>query len=109
VIDFMKKIILLTLPLLFAFLSFASAQTKKAKRVNPMAPVEEVAGLPNVLIIGDSISIGYTLPTRALLKGKVNLHRIPTNGGPTTKGLSEIEKWLGKRKWDLDSFQLGIA
>ena len=108
VIDFMKKVILLTLPLLFGFLSLANAQTKKAKRVNPMAPIEEVKGLPNVLIIGDSISIGYTLPTRVLLKGKVNLHRIPTNGGPTTKGLAEIEKWLGKRKWDLIHFNWGL-
>ena len=104
----MKKIICLTLSLLFTFITITSAQTKKAKRVNPMAPIEEIEGLPNVLIIGDSISIGYTLPTRALLKGKVNLHRIPTNGGPTTKGVHEIEKWLGKRKWDLIHFNWGL-
>ena len=104
----MKKIICLTLSLLFTFITITSAQTKKAKRVNPMAPIEEIEGLPNVLIIGDSISIGYTLPTRALLKGKVNLHRIPTNGGPTTKGVPEIEKWLGKRKWDLIHFNWGL-
>ena len=73
-----------------------------------MSPIVEVKGLPNVLIIGDSISIGYTLPTRSLLKGKVNLHRIPTNGGPTTKGVTEIEKWLGKRKWDLIHFNWGL-
>ena len=73
-----------------------------------MAPIVEVNGLPNVLIIGDSISIGYTLPTRALLKEKVNLHRIPTNGGPTTKGVTEIEKWLGTRKWDLIHFNWGL-
>jgi acyl-CoA thioesterase-1 len=77
-------------------------------RDNPLSPIKEVEGLPNVLIIGDSISIGYTLPTRALLLGKVNLHRIPTNGGPTTKGLTEIEKWLGKRKWDLIHFNWGL-
>ena len=77
-------------------------------RDNPLSPIKEVEGLPNVLIIGDSISIGYTLPTRALLKGKVNLHRIPTNGGPTTKGVIEIEKWLGKRKWDLIHFNWGL-
>ena len=35
-----------------------------------MTPIEDVAGLPRVLLIGDSISIGYTLPTRELLKGK---------------------------------------
>jgi hypothetical protein len=104
----MKKIIFQTLSLLFTFVTITSAQTKKAKRVNPMAPIEEVKGLPDVLIIGDSISIGYTLPTRALLKGKVNLHRIPTNGGPTTKGVTEIEKWLGKRKWDLIHFNWGL-
>ena len=73
-----------------------------------MAPIKDVAGLPRVLIIGDSISIGYTLPTRALLKGKVNLHRIPTNGGPTTKGVAEIDKWLGKSKWDLIHFNWGL-
>ena len=73
-----------------------------------MTPIQEVKGLPNVLIIGDSISIGYTLPTRALLEGKVNLHRIPTNGGPTTKGLSEINKWLGNKKWDLIHFNWGL-
>lgn len=87
---------------------FAFAQPKKAKRISPMTPIEEVKGLPHVLIIGDSISIGYTLPTRELLTGKVNLHRIPTNGGPTTKGLAEIEKWLGDRKWDLIHFNWGL-
>ena len=81
---------------------------QKPKRVSPMAPIKDVAGLPRVLIIGDSISIGYTLPTRTLLKGKVNLHRIPTNGGPTTKGVAEIDKWLGKGKWDLIHFNWGL-
>ena len=94
--------------LIIYFFSAALAQSENAKRVNPMTPIEEVKGLPNVLIIGDSISIGYTLPTRELLKGKVNLHRIPTNGGPTTKGLAEIEKWLGNKKWDLIHFNWGL-
>ena len=105
----MKKILLLSTTLLFILNAFVQAQpTKKTVRVNPMAPIEEVKNLPHALIIGDSISIGYTLPTRALLKGKVNLHRIPTNGGPTTKGIAEIEKWLGKKKWDLVHFNWGL-
>ena len=91
------------------FFSLAEGQSqKKPDRVNPLSPIAEVSGLPNVLIIGDSISIGYTVPTRALLAGKVNLHRIPTNGGPTTKGITEIEKWLGDRKWDLIHFNWGL-
>ena len=105
----MKKILLLSTTLLFILNAFVQAQPKKkTARVNPMAPIEEVKNLPHALIIGDSISIGYTLPTRALLKGKVNLHRIPTNGGPTTKGIAEIEKWLGKKKWDLVHFNWGL-
>ena len=100
------KTVLLSFLIFSFFITFA--QPKKIKRINPMTPIEEVKGLPNVLIIGDSISIGYTLPTRALLKEKVNLHRIPTNGGPTTKGLSEIEKWLGNKKWDLIHFNWGL-
>jgi acyl-CoA thioesterase-1 len=50
--------------------------------------------LPRVLLIGDSISIGYTIPTRKLLKGKANVHRIPVNGGPTTRGLEQVENWV---------------
>jgi len=92
----------------FLSLSFVALAQKQPKRANPMTPIEEIKGLPHVLIIGDSISIGYTLPTRVLLQGKVNLHRIPTNGGPTIKGLSEIDKWLGKRKWDLIHFNWGL-
>ena len=104
----MKNTFLGTTVVSFLFACFTHAQTPKPKRVNPMTPIEEIKGLPHVLIIGDSISIGYTLPTRAILQGKVNLHRIPTNGGPTIKGLTEIDKWLGKRKWDLIHFNWGL-
>ena len=41
--------------------------------------------------IGDSISIGYTLPVRELLKGKANVHRIPQNGGATEVGLEKMK------------------
>jgi len=73
-----------------------------------MAPVEDVAGLPRVLLIGDSISIGYTLPTRALLKGKANVHRPGTNCGPTTRGVAGIDDWLGDGKWDVIHFNWGL-
>jgi acyl-CoA thioesterase-1 len=73
-----------------------------------MAPIQDAPGLPRVLLIGDSISIGYTVPTREALKGKANLHRIPTNGGPTTRGLTEIDKWLGDGNWDVIHFNWGL-
>jgi|GEM_PF-621640 len=87
----------------------AAAKTKKKRLPHPsLAKVEDVAGLPRVLLIGDSISMGYTIPVRNLLKGKANVHRIPTNGGPTTRGLSGIHSWLGKEKWDIIHFNWGI-
>ena len=62
------------------------------------------AALPRVLLIGDSISMGYTEPTRKLLQGKANVVRIPVNGGPTTTGLENLEKWLGAEWWDVIHF-----
>lgn len=73
-----------------------------------LAPVRDVAGLPRVLLIGDSISMGYTLPVRRLLEGKANVHRIPQNGGPTRNGVANIGKWLGDGKWDVIHFNWGI-
>ena len=59
------------------------------------------------MLIGDSISIAYTQPVRELLKGKANLHRIPTNGGHSKSGTTLIEKWLGTGKWDAIHFNRG--
>ncbi|WP_019026068.1 SGNH/GDSL hydrolase family protein [Colwellia piezophila] len=80
--------------------------------------VEPQANLPNVLIIGDSISIGYTLGVRELLKGKANVYRpikqqgkLPDNGGDTRKGLRSIENWLktqGVKQWQVIHFNWGL-
>ena len=61
-----------------------------------------------MLLIGDSISIGYTLPVRKVLAGKANVHRIPTNGGPTSNGLAHIDGWLGDGHWDVIHFNWGL-
>ncbi len=103
------------IPLVFTALLAAvsaapPADAEKPKRAsNPsLAKIEDVPGLPRVLLIGDSISIGYTVPVRDLLKGKANVHRIPANGGPTTSGLKNIKAWLGETKWDLIHFNWGL-
>jgi len=70
--------------------------------------IEEDPGLPRVLLIGDSISVGYTLPVRKLLEGKANLLRIPVNGGPTSRGLESLSEWLGTKKWDVIHFNWGL-
>ncbi|MHC4176789.1 MAG: SGNH/GDSL hydrolase family protein [Planctomycetota bacterium] len=91
----------------------AASQDKRAKRPkrrpSPVfAPIKDDPGLPRVLLIGDSISIGYTLPVRAALAKKANVHRPPTNCGPTIRGLEQIDKWLGEGKWDVIHFNWGL-
>ncbi|MBL7142992.1 MAG: prolyl oligopeptidase family serine peptidase, partial [Phycisphaerae bacterium] len=82
---------------------------KKTARVNPVfAPIEDDPALPRVLLIGDSISIGYTLPVRKLLAGKANVHRVPTNARHTGIGLEKINEWLGDGKWDVIHFNWGL-
>jgi len=70
--------------------------------------VKDVPGLPRVLLIGDSISRGYTVATRKTLTGKVNVHRAPENCGPTANGLRKLDIWLGDGNWDLIHFNFGI-
>jgi acyl-CoA thioesterase-1 len=81
---------------------------KKAAPNPVLAPIADEPDLPRVLLIGDSISMGYTLPVRELLKGKANVHRIPANGGPTSNGLVKLKSWLGDGKWDVIHFNFGI-
>ncbi|HYW78295.1 MAG TPA: SGNH/GDSL hydrolase family protein [Thermoguttaceae bacterium] len=79
-----------------------------AKLKPPFAPVAEDAALPRVLLIGDSISIGYTEAVRELLAGKANVQRAPTNCGPTISGLDSLDAWLGDRPWDVIHFNWGL-
>ena len=106
----MKLILILVLLASATFAADApKAPVKRERKPHPsLVKVEDVAGLPRVLLIGDSISMGYTLDVRELLKGKANVHRIPTNGGPTTNGLKNIQAWLGDSKWDVIHFNWGL-
>jgi len=88
--------------------SAAADAPARAKRAGPFAPISDDPALPRVLLIGDSISIGYTLPVRDLLKGKANVHRPPTNCASTRHGLKSLDQWLGDSKWDLIHFNWGL-
>ncbi|MCZ2156933.1 MAG: SGNH/GDSL hydrolase family protein [Bryobacterales bacterium] len=84
------------------------SETGAAPEEPAFAEITDEPGLRRALLIGDSISIGYTLFVRELLKGKANVHRIPTNAGPTPKGIENIDEWLGKRPWDAIHFNWGL-
>jgi hypothetical protein len=70
--------------------------------------VDDDPALPRVLLIGDSVSRGYTQSVRKALAGKANVHRAPANCGPTSLGLRKLDVWLGDGKWDLIHFNFGI-
>ena len=72
------------------------------------AAVTDTPGLPRVLLIGDSISMGYTLPVRARLQGKANVHRPPENCGDSARGVKSLDQWLGAGKWDVIHFNFGL-
>jgi len=63
---------------------------------------------PRLLIIGDSISIGYSGPTRELLKDKVEVFHNKGNAGHTGMGLENIKEWLGDTQWDIIHFNWGL-
>jgi acyl-CoA thioesterase-1 len=70
--------------------------------------VEDDPHLPRVLLVGDSISIGYTVTVREMLEGKANLHRVPENAGDTSRGLEKLHIWFGDGEWDVIHFNWGL-
>lgn len=81
---------------------------KLAKKVTAWDYLKDDPNLPRVLLIGDSVSRGYTLAARKALEGKANVHRAPENCGPTANGLKKLDVWLGDGKWDVVHFNFGI-
>jgi len=103
-------------PLMILALAAATADSaqpgKAAAKKRPPSPafaaVTDDPALPRVLLIGDSISIGYTPAVREALSGKANVHRAPTNCGPTIRGLESLDEWLGDGRWDVIHFNWGL-
>jgi hypothetical protein len=81
---------------------------KVAGRSNAWDFVQDDPDLPRVLLIGDSVSRGYTQSVRNALVGKANVHRAPANCGPTSLGLQKLDVWLGDGKWDVIHLNFGI-
>jgi arylsulfatase len=102
----------------------APQKSAEAPAPAPYTPPADAAGewamqvdakLPNVLLLGDSISIGYTRDVRKALQGRANVFRpmradgrSPDNCGDTTIGLKNLDRWLGERRWDVIHFNWGL-
>jgi len=101
----LTPIALLTASLLLA----ASAIAAQPKGHSPkLASAEADPALPNVLLIGDSISMGYTGPVAKRLAGEANVYRPAANCGPTSRGLEHLDGWLGDIEWDVIHFNWGL-
>lgn len=107
---FMKS--LLGLGLLTTMATAGTAEPLAAGPIPADAPdtwtMPDDPALPRVLLIGDSISFGYSAPVRELLRGTANVHRLPENGGPTTNGLEKLDAWLGDGPWAVIHFNFGL-
>eukprot|EP01052_Picozoa_sp_SAG31_P009149 SAG31_NODE_476_length_15154_cov_24.796878_3_plen_238_part_00 len=82
-----------------------------APPADPLAPIADDPSLPRVLLLGDSISIGYHTKVRSMLRGVANVHRPNTNGGHSGKGMDKLQEWLkahGPRKWDVVHMNWGL-
>jgi hypothetical protein len=114
------------LPLLLVLMTLCGglhAAPSEKPQPQPYTPAADLRGswafqadpaLPNVLILGDSISIAYTLPVREQLRGKANVFRPmrpdkqPDNCGDTPRGLATLDQWLGDTRWDVIHFNWGL-
>ena len=70
--------------------------------------VGEKNQLPRVLVIGDSISIGYIKPLAELLKDKAAVERPHENCGSSRRILDNFDQFLGDTRWDVIQFNCGI-
>ncbi|MGB0581747.1 MAG: SGNH/GDSL hydrolase family protein [Limisphaerales bacterium] len=107
----MRPILAILLLTFAANLALTQAQPKAKQNdpfKHPFANPIDKPGLPRVLIVGDSISIGYTPRVRRLLDGVANVHRPKTNCRWSAYGDGHIEQWVGDSKWDVIHFNFGL-
>jgi lysophospholipase L1-like esterase len=64
--------------------------------------------LPKVLIIGDSISLGYTPYVKQLLQSEAEVIHIDGNAQSTKFALKNLDDWIGETKWDVIYFNWGL-
>jgi hypothetical protein len=116
----MKTIILILSAWVIGLSTLGAANSQLA----PFTPDADLRGswvfradpdLPNVLILGDSISIAYTREVQDFLAGTANVFRPmlpdgkrPVNCGETRMGLESINTWLGEKRWSVIHFNWGL-
>ncbi len=105
----MKRVLPLLTALLLSPVALLAAEPGDTSKAN-QAPATDDPKLPRVMIIGDSISVGYTDEVRRLLAGKANVHRVAGNAGPSSSGVQKLKEWLAPTNgtWDVIHFNFGL-
>ena len=105
----MKLFLPLITVLLLTAVTLVAAEPGDTSKAN-QAPAADDPNLPRVMIIGDSISVGYTDEVRRLLAGKANVHRVAGNAGPSSSGVQMMAEWLAPTNgaWDVIHFNFGL-
>lgn len=67
-----------------------------------------IPGKKKVLIIGDSISLGYFPPVKKSLQKEAEVSHNPGNAQHTGTGLRMIDRWLGTAHYDVIVFNWGL-
>jgi acyl-CoA thioesterase-1 len=95
--------------LLLTPVALIAAEPGDSSKAN-QAPAIDDPKLPRVMIIGDSISVGYTDEVRRLLAGKANVHRVAGNAGPSSSGVQKMNEWVAPMNgaWDVIHFNFGL-
>jgi hypothetical protein len=96
------------LPFLVLGLAWSAGAVPAKKAPRPeLLPIADVPGLPRVLLLGDSVSVAYTLPVRKALEGRANVHRNLVSIVSSQLGAEQIDEWLGNTAWDVVHFNFG--
>ncbi|MEA4935345.1 MAG: SGNH/GDSL hydrolase family protein [Paludibacter sp.] len=88
-----KSVIIIAACILISAVLFLTAFTEKK---------------PKILIIGDSISIGYTPFVKKYFSDQAVILHNPGNAQHTGTGLEKIREWVGTEDWDIIQFNWGL-
>ena len=66
------------------------------------------ARLPRVVLVGDSIRLGYAPIVARLLSGKAAVISVEANGGDSGNVLRNLEEWVVREKPDIVHFNAGL-
>jgi lysophospholipase L1-like esterase len=94
-----KRSLLIPISWVLVFTSMFAYGSENARLQRP---------LPHVLIMGDSISIGYAPYVAEMLKGEAIVSHHKGNAGQTGTGLKMLDQWIGTTKWDVIHFNWGL-